>query len=814
MGEYPTFYVAGLEIGMAALSLVAGVAVAFALVALAGRTWAAGGHARTAWLGAGSVIAGAGLWTTSLAALLANRPGVVAQSGVLAWLAMGLAVGAATLLLTMPMLTRRWIAVVGGAATGLAIAVAHYSAVGASRILRTGVPDPVLLGAGIAVAVLTSASLVWLAIRYRDDLGRPREWAKHAACTAAGIGLAAVPYLAIASIGRGTSAGAWVPGPDGPGAGGVEFTTGSVLWIAGVTLAALVVVTALAAADRRARRRLAETEALRRSEDRFRSLVEASSQIVWTTAPDGQMLDAQPSWGQFTGQEPAEYERWGWFSAIHPDDREATAGMWEEALANRKPVELEHRVRRHDGVYRDCIVRVVPVLESNGQVREWVGTHTDATDRARTTEDRDLLVEAGRVLSTSLDPRETLGALTGLIVPRLADWCSVELRDEDGGLERILSVHADPNRADLLREVEARFAASTPGHRGVGYVLRTEQSELIREVTEPVLRELAPDEEQRKMLGELGLTSRICVPLTARGQVLGVLTLALADPAERYDLRDLALAEELARRAATAIDNARLHAQLQSAVRGRDDVLGIVSHDLRNPLHTIIMCTDLLLEQEFPPEERRKQLQTVGRSARAMNRLIQDLLDVSRSESGRLSIEPSPEPPAEILEEACESMRALAERRSIRMSCHAEDGVPSIQADRRRVLQVLSNLIGNAVKFTSEGGIVGMSVERGPEGALFSVFDNGPGIEPADVPRLFEPHWQAKGTAHLGAGLGLAIARGIVEAHGGRIWVDSEPGKGTRFQFNVPLADHAAAPEGGGRGSRSEPQIAVGGGPA
>lgn len=825
MGEYPTLYIGGLEIGMAALALAIGVAVAFAIVALASRVWAAPGPGRSAWLAAGCIVVAAGLWTIPLAALLSNRPGTVGQAGPFAWVAASLALTGAGLLLAATVLKRRRVAVPAGAGAGILFAGAAYAAARASGITATGVPDPLLLATAVAGAAGAAAAVVWVAIQSRAVLGLNGGWGRHTIATIAGVVLAAVPFAVIASM-RAAPATASAPLAGATGsagllqapASGLALTTSSVLWIAGTTLAALVAVISLAAAHRRALRRQAETEALRRSEDRFRSLVEASSQIVWTTAPDGQMADAQPSWSHFTGQEQPEYESWGWFAAIHPDDREATAGMWEEALANREPSELEHRVKRHDGVYRDCIVRVVPVLEENGEVREWIGTHTDVTDRARTSEDRDLLVEAGRVLSTSLDPRETLGALTGLIVPRLADWCTVETLAEDGGVQRILSVHADPHRAEILRDIETRFPTSADGGRGVAYVLRTEQSELIREVTEPLLRELAPDPAHRKLLVELGLTSRMCVPLTARGQVLGALTFAIADPVERYDLRDLALAEELARRAATAVDNARLHEQLQSAVRGRDDVLGIVSHDLRNPLHTIMMCTELLLDEEFSEQETRKHLDTVQRSAKAMNRLIQDLLDVSRSESGTLTVDRKSENPAEILEEACEAMRALADRRSVRLTCRAANGLAPVHADSARILQVLSNLVGNAVKFSSDGGSVTMSADAAEGAVVFTVSDEGPGIDPADIPHLFEPHWQAKSTAHLGAGLGLAISKGIVDAHGGRVWVESTLGKGSSFHFTVPLAGTAAAAReqssDDGRARSSEPHVRMGGGAA
>lgn len=782
MGEYPTLYIAGLEVGMAVLSLVMAGVVAMAVVELAARVFHAPRGVRIGWIAGGALGVGAAIWTVALAGLLAAKPAVIPQAGWVGWLGAALALVAAAGLLLPTVSTRRALSLAGGAAAGVALAGAHLCIVVASLWRRPTLVDPAWIAAGAVVAVAASVALVWLAVRYRSELGTAGVWTKRFAAAAIAFGYLLVPHLLLRGLPTPPRA---APVPQGA----LWFGITDALWISGAALVLLVTLMSFAAANRRARRRDAETVALRRSEDRFRSLAEASAQIVWTTAPDGQMVDPQPSWGDFTGQSREEYSHWGWFGAIHPEDREATAGMWEEALANRQPVELEHRVQRRDGRYRDCIVRIVPVLERDGRVREWVGTHTDVTDRTRTREDRDLLVEAGRVLSSSLDPKETLSALASLIVPRLADSCSVVLSNGEEGPRRVLSVHADPNKTELLREIEERFPSSPDSPRGVGYVLRTEQSELIRDFPDTVMREVAPHPEHRKMLRRLGLTSRICVPLTARGQVLGALTISLGQPGERYDLRDLALVEELARRAATAIDNARLHEQLQSAVRGRDDVLGIVSHDLRNPLHTITMSSELLLEEDLSEEEQQKQLLTVRRSARAMDRLIQDLLDVTRSESGRLNVETRPEDASDILVEACETMRPLADNRSIELVCPPVPGLPPVDADRRRLIQVLSNLIGNAVKFSPEDGSIRILAAAAGEAVEFTVEDDGPGIDPEHVPHVFEAHWQARDTAHLGAGLGLAICKGIVEAHGGKIWVESERGHGSRFHFTVPVAD-------------------------
>jgi signal transduction histidine kinase len=454
-------------------------------------------------------------------------------------------------------------------------------------------------------------------------------------------------------------------------------------------------------------------------------------------------------------------------------------------------------VRRHDGAYRACVARVVPVLEPDGRVREWVGTHTDVTERARMQEERDLLASAGRVLSSSLDERETLSAIAGLLVPRLADWCAVDIRTPQGGIERVVATHSEPHRTALLPAVgrEGWFARHD---RGAGRVLSTGESEMFREVSDEVLRTVATDEQDFQRLREAGIGSLLTVPLTARRQVLGVLTLALSEEGESYDLRDLALAEELARRSAIAIDNARLYSASRTAIETRDEVMSIVSHDLRNPLSTITMTSDLLLDVECSPEEQRRHLQTMSRAAAAMNHLICDLLDAGQAESGRLAVNPHPVDPAPIATEACESMEPLAAEKDQRLRCEVPEKLALVAADSARLQQVLSNLLGNAVKFTPQGGQIVVRVTEREGAVLFSVLDDGPGIPAEDLSRVFDRHWRAKETAHLGAGLGLAISKAIVEAHGGTIWAESKPGEGATFSFTLPVltSPEPGAPEG------------------
>ena len=238
--------------------------------------------------------------------------------------------------------------------------------------------------------------------------------------------------------------------------------------------------------------------------------------------------------------------------------------------------------------------------------------------------------------------------------------------------------------------------------------------------------------------------------------------------------------------------------QAERAVQAREDVLGIVSHDLRNPLSTILLSAGFLdetLAEEPDPETTRKQLRIIRSSAERMNRMIQDLLDIARIESGRLSVNTTRTPAEALAREACELIQPMVEEKHQVFACELPDALPEVQADRDRIHQVISNLAGNAAKFTPEGGRIQLRVRDAGGEVEFSVSDTGPGISKEDLPRLFQAHWQAKDTAHLGAGLGLAISRGIVEAHGGRIWVESELGKGSTFCFTLPIARPGEADE-------------------
>jgi PAS domain S-box-containing protein len=295
--------------------------------------------------------------------------------------------------------------------------------------------------------------------------------------------------------------------------------------------------------------------------------------------------------------------------------------------------------------------------------------------------------------------------------------------------------------------------------------------------------------------------SVLVVPLVGAADVLGALVLVRAaeDPPFGEGIitrvRTLAdLASIAVQRIAALDESERRRSEAEAAVRGRDEVLSVVSHDLRNPLSTVTMSASLLRDRDIAldAEQRDQQLDIISRSAQRMNRLIQDLLDVARIEGGRFTLSCRCEDPAALVREACESFRQIVAPKNITLTCDEGKSLPRILVDRDRVIQVLSNFLNNAVKFTPAQGRIAISATREEHDVCFAVSDTGSGIKPEDLRFVFSRHWQAKSTAHLGSGLGLAIAKGIADAHRGSVGVESEVGRGSTFTLRIPLRSDCA----------------------
>ncbi|HEY6562329.1 MAG TPA: PAS domain S-box protein [Polyangiaceae bacterium] len=410
----------------------------------------------------------------------------------------------------------------------------------------------------------------------------------------------------------------------------------------------------------------------------------------------------------------------------------------------------------------------------------------DATAQKRIESEQRFLAEVGPALAATLDYRETLTRVAELAVQDFADLCIVDLLEVDDGIGRLKVASRDPANNSLC-DALMQLPSDTNGGHLLSSVLETTQSLLMEHPSAEWIASLAKTEEQQGLLQGVEIRSMVAVPIVARGRLLGAIALASTTASRVYGPADVRLAEELARRAALSIENARLYGTAQRASQARDEVLSIVAHDLRNPLNSIVLQAAHLRSLQAQSSSF-KPIDSIERAAKRMNRLIQDLLDVTRMEAGRLSMKPARVPVSQVVLESVEAQKAAASSSTLELRFEVAADVPEVWADRDRLLQVFDNLIGNALKFSEPGGSITVGAARREDQILFWVTDTGVGIPPEQVPHLFDRFWQARKADGRGAGLGLAIVKGIVEAHQGHIWVESTPGKGSSFFFTIPTA--------------------------
>ena len=412
----------------------------------------------------------------------------------------------------------------------------------------------------------------------------------------------------------------------------------------------------------------------------------------------------------------------------------------------------------------------------------------DVTDRKRAIETQQFLAEAGETLSSSLGIEETLRNVARLAVPRLADACLVHAFHENR-FQGVAVAHIDPARGVTLQRTRTEDPIDPSGTHPVAQAIRTLRT-IAWQAGEQSTDGATHHPEDVADIFERPPTAAIVTPLVARGQLLGVM--ALYREHGSYDGNDLFLIEELARRAAVAMDNARLYDLVNAGVQARDDMIGIVSHDLRNPVNAVKMLTGVMLNrdhEELLPAEMVEHVSLIRQAAEQMDSLIRDLLDVTRIEAGRLVVVPVRQNTEELLSDALRTLAPVAHEKALVLKLNAPDDLPDVMADSERIRQAFSNLIGNAVKFSSPGGEILVRAVALDGEVRFSVTDKGRGMTPEQLSHSFDRFWQSSRTDRQGAGLGLAITKGIIEAHSGRIWAESIPGEGSTFYFTLPAAD-------------------------
>lgn len=404
-------------------------------------------------------------------------------------------------------------------------------------------------------------------------------------------------------------------------------------------------------------------------------------------------------------------------------------------------------------------------------------------------EDGAFLADASRRLAESVDYEQTLKTVSALALPRQGEWSIVDLAEPEGSMRRLAVVHPDPGKQALARRLEVDWPPERDDPLGVPLVVRTRASQATGPVTDDFIARAARGPGQLQALRRLGIASVITTPLLARGEVLGAITFVSGRPGRGHTDRDLALAEDLAGRCALAIAHMRMVEELKRSVRLRDQVLGYVSHDLKNPLGAIMLVASQILD-DARRSGAREQIGAAERILDAtahMQRLIGDLLQVAQIGAGGVSINPRAVRPASVVEDVLHTYAPGLAVQSLRMETHVQEALPPLLADSGRLRQVFENLLENAAKFTPAGGVVTLAAALLGHSVLFSVTDTGSGIPADEMPRLFDRFWQARRVGAGSAGLGLAICKGIVEAHGGAIWAESAVNRGSTFYFRIPV---------------------------
>jgi signal transduction histidine kinase len=414
----------------------------------------------------------------------------------------------------------------------------------------------------------------------------------------------------------------------------------------------------------------------------------------------------------------------------------------------------------------------------------------EARDAAVASEERRRLVaEAGQVLASSLDYEKTVASIPQLAVPSFADGCLVDLV-VDGAIKRLAVAHADPEKIRHLKDIEVRLGPSLVEDAGIAAVIRTGEPEFVPFVTDLLLQSVARDAEHLAQLRALEIHSVIIVPMSTRGMILGALTLVNSRPERRFTEADFNTAQALGRRAALAIDNARLYRAARSANDVKNNFIATMSHELRTPLTAIIGFQELLIDGVSGPvsEGQRQPLERIKASALRLLSLIEEILLFARLDAGSEMVDVETFPVKRVVDDVVAfASQAAAE---CKLTLRAEPIPPDLQieSDFAKVRQILVTLVSNAVKFTLDGGVT-LCAHATDHSVVFEVQDTGVGIEGEALDHIFDPFWQVDQTRTRrsgGSGLGLTVARRLAQRLGGDLSAESTPSVGSTFRLRLP----------------------------
>lgn len=399
-----------------------------------------------------------------------------------------------------------------------------------------------------------------------------------------------------------------------------------------------------------------------------------------------------------------------------------------------------------------------------------------------------LLIDASTALSALADFESAMQKVARLAVPFLADQCTVYMIGENGQIQCVAAVHVNSEKESLLLQILEEYPIDWNSKTTITRVLHSGRAELMAEVTEEVIDDSARDARQRDLIQQLSPQSHLCVPLMIREQPCGVLAFTITESDRQYTPGDLSVAEDLARRAAVALDNARLYADARTADRRKDEFLAMLAHELRNPLAPLRNAIPLLRSGDLVPEV----IETMERQVEQLVRIVDDLLDVSRIMRGKVSLQIETVRIGDVVERAVETSRPIIDEHAHELLVSVPAEPLCVDADEIRLAQVISNLLNNAAKYTEPHGRISLTVRQESDRLAIYVQDSGIGIESDLLPRVFDLFTQADRAldrSQGGLGIGLSLVRSLVEMHGGSVTARSEgQGKGSEFIVRLPVS--------------------------
>jgi PAS domain S-box-containing protein len=562
-------------------------------------------------------------------------------------------------------------------------------------------------------------------------------------------------------------------------------------------------------------KRVAAEEEVIRARERYRGFVENSSEAIWrfeldtpidTTLPVDVQIEQSFARGYLAECNDAMARMYGYARAediagarlpdmLDPNDETNRGFLREFIRGGYRLIDAESAEVGRDGSRKYFLNTFIGIVQDGELLRAW-GTQRDVTEQRLFNEaerDRSVFIaEANDLFAQSLDYERTLRNLALMAVPRLADWCAVDMVDADGSVRRLAVQHPDPEMLKLAFDLQEKYPGDPDSPRGLPGVIRSGRTDWIRLIPDELIERAAVNAEHLAMLRKLQLKSYICTPIKVRERIAGVLTLVKSGQSRPYDEADVRLAEALALRAGYAIENATAYREAIDASRSKDEFLATVSHELRTPLTAVLGWANLVRLSNYDIETMRSAVTMIERSAKAQAALIDDLLDVSRIIMGKFSLNRTAVDIVPIITDVIAATTPAAEAKKIAIAVNAPKSLV-IHADANRIQQIVWNLMSNAVKFSSARGHIDIDLTRDATAAVLRITDEGIGIAADLLPRVFDRFWQADSAtnrSHGGLGLGLAIVKHLTEMHGGTVSAESAGnGRGATFTVRVPVGE-------------------------